>query len=340
MITHRPVQANIDSMFGSQAKQTPQEITFLLIPGFSMIGFAAMVDPLRWANTISEQPLYTWQIVSIHGGAVESSDGISLLADCPIEQAECPDTLIVCAGYSVQRQGSKKLFAALRRMAAQGVDIGGQDTGSYLLAAAGLLDGYRATIHWENCDSYREAFRQVTVSQELFEIDRGRFSCSGGLSGLDMMLYLIQQQHGSELSMAISEQLIYHQVREGHQHQRMSLRARYGVSNPKLLETLAIMQREVENPTPIPKLAEQAHISERELERLFRKYFSSTPIAFYRSLRLEKARLFLQQTSYSITQVAVLCGFASVSHFSRCYRRQYGYPPREERKREPLLGRI
>ena len=207
-------------MFGSQAKQTPQEITFLLIPGFSMIGFAAMVDPLRWANTISEQPLYTWQIVSIHGGAVESSDGISLLADCPIEQ------------------------------------------------------------------------------------------------------------------------LIYHQVREGHQHQRMSLRARYGVSNPKLLETLAIMQREVENPTPIPKLAEQAHISERELERLFRKYFSSTPIAFYRSLRLEKARQFLQQTSYSITQVAVLCGFASVSHFSRCYRRQYGYPPREERKREPLLGRI
>lgn len=320
------------NMFGDPPKQNPQHLSFLLLPGFSMIGVAAMVDPLRWANTITDQSLYTWEIISVSGEPVESSDQINLMADKSIDEVDKTEMLIVCAGFEPEAQLSRKLLGSVRRLAAMGVDIGAQDTGSYILAAAGLLDGYSATIHWENHDSYLEAFQRVNVVKELFEIDRNRFSCSGGLSGLDMMLHLVRQQHGGELACAISDELIYHQVREGGQSQRMSLQSRYGVSNHKLLETVENMQSRLENPASIPELADKVHISERELERLFQKYLSCTPVAFYRRLRLEKARLLLQQTSHSITNVAIRCGFGSTSHFSRSYRKHYGWPPKEERK--------
>jgi transcriptional regulator GlxA family with amidase domain len=319
-------------MFGDPPKKSPQRISFLLLPGFSMIGVAAMVDPLRWANTISERSRYAWEIISVSGGPVKSSDKITLMADKSIDNVNKTEMLIVCAGYNPKAQVNKKLLGSIRRLAALGVDIGAQDTGSYILAAAGLLDGYNATIHWENHDSYLEAFRHVNVVRELFEIDRNRFSCSGGLSGLDMMLYLIQRQHGSELANAISDKLIYHHTREGSQPQRMSLQSRFGISNQKLLETAEYMQGHLETPASIPELAARVNISERELERLFRKYLQSTPVAFYRRLRLEKARLLLRQTSHSITNVAIRCGFGSTSHFSRCYRKHYGCAPKEERK--------
>lgn len=322
-------------MFGDPPSSTPQCIGFLLLPGFSMIGLSAMVDPLRWANTLSREPLYHWEMLSLGGRPVRSSNQISLMADRAVEDVEGIDTLVVCAGFSPQEQLSGKLTGALRRLAALGADLGGQDTGSYILAAAGLLEGYSATIHWENHDSYREAFRNVNVVPELFEIDRNRFSCSGGLSGLDMMLYLVRRQHGQDLAAAISDQLIYHQAREGSDPQRLSLQSRYGVANAKLLETIENMQRHFEHPLPIPELARMVHISERELERLFRSHLHTTPLALYRRLRLEKAQLLLQQTSFSITNIAIRCGFGSTSHFSRSYHRHFGYSPRAERKRPP-----
>ncbi|WP_116368764.1 GlxA family transcriptional regulator [Parahaliea mediterranea] len=320
-------------MFGDAPSTSPQRIGFLILPGFSMIGLSAMVDPLRWANTLAREALYDWQMLSLGGRPVRSSNDISLMADKAVETVKGIDTLIVCAGFHPQKHFNSKLASALRRLAAVGVDLGGQDTGSYLLAAAGLLEGYSATIHWENHDSYREAFRNVRVVPELFEIDRNRFSCSGGLSGLDMMLYLVQQQHGADLAAAISDQLIYHQVREGSDPQRLSLQSRYGVSNAKLLETIENMQRHFEHPLPIPELARRVHVSERELERLFRSHMQTTPLTFYRRLRLEKAQLLLQQTSFSVTNIALRCGFGSTSHFSRSYHRHFGYPPREERQR-------
>ncbi|WP_205422777.1 GlxA family transcriptional regulator [Seongchinamella sediminis] len=321
-------------MFGDQPQQLPQQIAFLLLPGFSMIGLAAMVDPLRWANTLQRQECYRWQMLSLGGRPVRSSNDISLMADDAIESVAGINTLVVCAGFHPQEQLNGTLAGALRRLAALGVDIGGQDTGSYILAAAGLLEGYSATIHWENHDSYREAFRNVTVVEELFDIDRNRFSCSGGLSGLDMMLHLVREQHGAELAAAISDQLIYPSAREGSEPQRLSLQSRYGVANAKVLESIENMQAHFEHTLPIPELARRVHISERELERLFRHHLDTTPLAFYRRLRLEKAQQLLQQTSFSITNIALRCGFASTAHFSRSYRRHFGHSPRQARNRE------
>lgn len=321
-------------MFGDPPQQAPLRLSFLLIPGYSMLGVTAMIDPLRWANRISEQSLYLWELVSLTDSPVCASNGLSLSATRTIDEVETTDVLIVCAGFDPHRHESSALFGSLRRLAQRGVDIGGQDTGSHLLAKSGLLDGYRTAIHWENLGSFVEAFPRVKAVDEIFEIDRNRFSCSGGLSGLDMMLFLIESQCGGDISQAVSDELIYTQRRSGDHPQRMTVQARFGVNNIKLISAIKLMQRNQEDPIPIAALAVEVHVSERELERLFRKFLNITPSAFYRELRLDRARLLLHQTTRNVTNVAVACGFASVSHFSRCYMGKFGLSPSKDRQVE------
>lgn len=324
-------------MFGDSPEQSPQRITFLLIPGFSMVGVSAMIDPLRWANHIQEKPLYRWEVVSLNGDSVAASNGLPLSTSRSLNDVETTDTLVVCAGFDPHCHESSSLFAGLRRLGLCGADIGGQDTGSHLLAAAGLLDGYRAAIHWENLSSFSEAFPRVKAVDEIFEVDRDRFSCSGGLSGLDMMLHLIQCQYGGDLARAVSDELIYSQRRQADHPQRLSVEARFGINNPKLVAAIKMMRRTLEEPVPIVALAREVHVSERELERLFRKFLSTTPATFYRNLRLDQSRLLLQQTARSITSVAVACGFTSVSHFSRCYQAKFGRSPSRDRETESYI---
>ncbi|WP_163833876.1 GlxA family transcriptional regulator [Spartinivicinus ruber] len=319
-------------MFGDPPHKLPQQISYLLLPRFSLIGFSSLVDPLRWANTISGKQLYQWRNLAVAGQLVESSDGIAVQVDATINDIEQCQMLVVCAGYDPQKQVQPQLVGWLRRMASHGCLLGAQDTGSYILAAAGLLNNYRATIHWENLQSFAEMFPQVKVVNDIFEIDRNRFSCSGGLSGLDMMLHLVQCQHGQELASAIAEQLIYSQRRSAEHPQRLSLQARLGTTNQKLMTAIKIMRRNLEEPLTIPALAAEVYISDRELERLFRKHLSTTPGTYYRNLRLEQARCLLQQTSRSVTNIAVACGFASSAHFSRSYLSKYGVPPSQDRQ--------
>ncbi|OMH29148.1 GlxA family transcriptional regulator [Motiliproteus sp. MSK22-1] len=319
-------------MFGNYPTKLPQEISFLLLPRFSLIGFSSLVDPLRWANTISGKELYTWKNLSLDGKPVISSDRMSLLADAAVDEVPQTEMLVVCAGYDPQLYVTPQLTGWLRRQASHGSIIGAQDTGSYILAVAGLLNNYRATIHWENLNSFAEEFPKVKVVDDIFEIDRNRFSCSGGLSGLDMMLHLIQCQHGQDLAAAVSEELIYSQRRSAEHPQRLSLQARLGTTNLKLISAIKIMQRTLEQPLTIPELAAEVHISDRELERLFRKHLKTTPGAYYRALRLEQARRLLQQTSQSVTSISVACGFSSSAHFSRCYLAQYGVAPSKDRQ--------
>ena len=319
-------------MFGDYPNKLPQRVSFLLLPRFSLIGFSSLVDPLRWANTISGKELYVWETLSIDGKPVSSSDRMSLLADAAIDAVLHTEMLVVCAGYDPQLYASPQLIGWLRRQESHGSAIGAQDTGSYILAEAGLLDHYRATIHWENLNSFAEEFPDVKVVDDIFEIDRNRFSCSGGLSGLDMMLHLIQCQHGQDLAAAVSEELIYSQRRSAEHPQRLSVQARLGTTNPRLIAAIKIMQRTLEVPLSIPELAAEVHISDRELERLFRKNLRTTPAGYYRSLRLEQARGLLQQTSRSVTSIAVACGFGSSAHFSRCYLALYGVAPSRDRQ--------
>ena len=237
----------------------------------------------------------------------------------------------VCAGVNVRGNTDRNTLNLVRRLDRNGAVIGAICTGTYVMAAAGLLDDRRCTIHWENIDGLSEEFPELEITNDLFEVDGTRVTCSGGTASLDMMLNLIAQAHGSNLAAEVSDQFIHDRIREPTDRQRMELRSRLGVSHPKLLAVVKTMEDNLEEPLAQTDIARMTNLSTRQLERLFRKYLNTTPTRYYLNLRLARARHLLRQTSMSILSVALACGFVSASHFSKCYRECYGRTPRAER---------
>jgi transcriptional regulator GlxA family with amidase domain len=318
-------------MFGAPPKELPQKLAFLLVPNFSMIAFTSAVEPLRLANRASGKQLYAWHLFSPDGKPVAASNGITLTPEGRVEDTAGFGTVVLCSGIDAHVYEDRNVFAQLRKLDRKGADIGALCTASHILARAGLLDGYRCTIHWENLAAFAESFPHIEATSELFEIDRNRFTCSGGTAALDMMLNLIAQQHGQELAAQVSDQFIHERIRDRHDHQRMALPARLGVRHPKLLSVIKLMEEHLEEPLERQGLAKAAGLSNRQLERLFRKYLNRSPARYYVELRLNRARLLLLQTNMSVIDVALACGFVSASHFSKCYRDFFGRTPRRER---------
>lgn len=318
-------------MLGTVPRELPQRIGFVVVPRFSMIALTSAVEPLRIANRLSGRELYQWPLFSMDGQPVTASNGMPLTPIGELERATDLSTIAICGGIDVHRFDDRQLTSWLRRINRKGVDIGALDTGSYLLARAGLLSGYSCTIHWEQLAGFAEDFPDIEVTTELFEIDRQRFTCAGGTAGIDMMLNVIAMQHGQELAAQVADQFMHERIRDQHDHQRVSLPARLGVRHPKLLSVIELMEKHLEEPLSRAELARKAGLSTRQLERLFRKYLFRSPARYYLELRLNKARLLLLQTNMSVIDVALACGFVSASHFSKCYRDFFGRTPRKER---------
>ena len=310
------------------------KISFLLVEEFSMIAFASALEPLRTANRISKKKLFEWEFLSLNNQKVFCSNGISIDTQDLNEEKLQTDILFVCSGINIKDKINKKLLAVLRRVSRNGISLGSLCTASYILAKAGLLTNKKATIHWENLSGVREEFPDLVFTTNLYEIDKDRYSCSGGTSSLDLMLNIISGMHGNNLAKNISDQLIHERIRLPNDFQRMNLRSRLGVSHPKLLNAVSIMEENLEEPLSQKELASKSNISLRQLERLFKKYISNTPNQYYLKLRLERAQNLLMQTSMSILSVALASGFTSSSHFSKCYKAQFGIPPRETRFQE------
>lgn len=318
-------------MFGDPPKELPQKFAFLLVPNFSMISVITAIEPLRLANRASGTVLYSWHLFSTDGKPVAASNGIAVTPEGRVEEILGFGTVVLCSGIDAHLYQDRSLFAHLRKLDRRGVDIGALCTASHILARAGMLDGYRCTIHWENLAALTEEFPEIDASEELFEIDRNRFTCAGGTAPLDLMLNLIARQHGYELAAAVADQFMHERIRDEHDRQRMALSARLGVRHPKLMSIIRLMSENLEEPLYRAKLAKSVGLSSRQLERLFRKYLNRSPARYYVELRLNRARLLLLQTNMPIIDVALACGFVSASHFSKCYRDFFGKTPRRER---------
>jgi transcriptional regulator GlxA family with amidase domain len=321
----------IESLLRQEDPTRPQQIGFLLLNDFSMLAFASALEPLRAANRQTNRDLFNWVITSPDGKVAIASNGVEVRADGDLTILQECRMVFVCAGVNVRGNTDRNVLNLIRRLDRNGAVIGAICTGTYVMAAAGLLDGRRCTIHWENIDGLSEEFPDLEITNDLFEVDGTRVTCSGGTASLDMMLNLITQAHGAALAAEISDQFIHDRIREPTDRQRMELRSRLGVSHPKLLAVVKTMENNLEEPLAQTDIARMTNLSTRQLERLFRKYLNTTPTRYYLNLRLARARHLLRQTSMSILSVALACGFVSASHFSKCYRECYGCTPRAER---------
>ena len=296
-----------------------------------MMAFASVVEPLRAANQLAGRELYQWRTLSLDGAPVLASNGACLTPAGSLADTGRGDMLCVCAGLGAERFRDAALTRRLHELARQGMILGGVCTGTIALARAGLLDGYRCTLHWENVEGFVEEFPDLDITATLFEIDRDRLTSSGGTAPMDMMISLVAKQHGEDLAVRVAEFLLHHAVRHPHETQRMPIQHRTGITHPKLLAAIAHMEAYVESPVALNAIAAAVGLSPRQLERLFKQRLGKKPSRYYLELRLQRARLLLQQTSMSVIQVAVASGFSSASHFARCYREFFNRSPRAER---------
>ena len=308
---------------------------FLTLPHYSLIAVSNAVEPLRMANTVSGQLAYEWVIASLDGQPVPASNGIALSPTVALDQVGRADIIFVCGGIAVREAVSAGLLAALRRLGEQSVALGALCTGGYALARAGLLDRYRATIHWENQSALREEFPRVIISEQLFTIDRNRYTCSGGVAPLDLMLNLIDSKLGTRIAQRVSEQFIVERIRSDRDRQYVPLRAQVGVSHHSLIRVAELMEAHIERPLSLERIARETGQSRRQIERLFKRHLNCVPKRYYLDMRLKRARELLLQTAMPIMDITTACGFQSPPHFSKCYRKQFGYPPSVERQSRP-----
>ncbi|MDX1781558.1 MAG: GlxA family transcriptional regulator [Thalassovita sp.] len=315
----------------SGATGKPKRFVFVLMENFTLMSFSAALECLRLANRMSGKQLYSWILTGEGGGTVSCSAGTEFKLDGDLCELTHDDTLILCGGVDVQKATTKKLMSWLRREARKGIAIGGLCTATYALAKTGLLNGKRATIHWENYDSFTEEFDEVELTKSVFVVDGNRMTAAGGTAAIDLMLNRIAGDYGADLANAVADQMIYSTIRTDQDTQRLSVPSRIGVRHPKLSQVIREMEANIEEPISPSILAQQVGMSTRQLERLFRRYLNRSPKRYYMELRLQKARNLLMQTDMSVINVALACGFASPSHFSKCYRAHYNTTPYRER---------
>ncbi|WP_027134817.1 GlxA family transcriptional regulator [Geminicoccus roseus] len=311
----------------------PDTVGFLLLDRFSMMAFTSALEPLRVANRVAGRELYRWRIFSLDGLPVRASNGLMVVADEPLSASSQMRSLLVVASFEPERHAAGPAVALLRRLARFGIAMGALDTGAWPLAAAGLLDHHRITLHWEAAPAFAATFPKVELSPRLYEIDRNRFTSAGGTSPFDMMLHLIGRRHGETLVRSITEQLVAATWRAGDLPQRPTLANRLGVRHARLGEVLAAIELDPSESWSLAVLARRTGISPRALTTLFRRETGTSPHRFILQLRLLKARDQLAATSRSIRDVALDCGFASLEHFSRSFHRQFGTPPSALRRR-------
>ncbi|NCX58894.1 MAG: GlxA family transcriptional regulator, partial [Rhodobacteraceae bacterium] len=316
--------------FNSNVK-SPRRFVFVLMENFTLLSFSSALDALRIANRMSGKTLYEWTFIGENEGVVSCSAGTQFKLDNSLIELHRDDTVLLCGGTSIQEATTKKLIGWLRREARRGLTIGGLCTAAYPMAKAGLLDGKKATIHWENQDSFAEEFLEVELTKTVFVCDGNRYTTAGGTSSIDLLLKIIADEHGEELANAVADQMIYSSIRTDQDTQRLSVPTRIGVRHPKLSKVIQMMEINIEEPISPSILAKDVGMSTRQLERLFRRYLDRSPKRYYMELRLQKARNLLMQTDMSVINVALACGFASPSHFSKCYRAHYDTTPYRER---------
>lgn len=309
-------------------------IGFLLLDGFTMIAFANAIEPFRMANYVSGRNLYSWRLAGLNGNRTAASNGLY------IEHTHLQETLtkcslvFICGGYETGRFLSSSCRYLIERLAQQGVELAGICTGALAMADAGVLDGRRASIHWENKIAAQESYPAVQFNHQIYTLDNGRYTCSGGTAALDLSLQIIRASHGAQLAGEIAEQFLIDHWREAGSYQHLPKPERIRPGYQHVMDAVSLMHNHLEEPLSQEDICLLIGVSTRQLQRLFRQYNMHSPADYYLNLRLQRGRELLQQTFMSVTDIALACGFTSLASFSKAYKRHYQTTPLSTRQQQ------
>ncbi|MDE3240692.1 MAG: GlxA family transcriptional regulator [Paracoccaceae bacterium] len=308
--------------------QNPLSVTFVLMPKFTLLAFTSAIEPLRVANQLAGKVLFEWSVLSADGGPVTSSCGLPVVPDGKLTgQLDC-DYLLVCGGVEPEQGLWPALSGAVRNQWRRGRIVGGLCTGAYALARAGILQGRRFTLHWENILGFRENFPDLEPQRRVFCVDDRILSCAGGVAAADLMLRLIEEHYGPGLGQEVMRMCLMSRRRMGEEDQMASLAGRLGTRNERLLQAAAHMENHIEDDLDLEDCATQAGVTLRQLQRLFMSHLGVTPRQYLNDLRLEHGRALLAETNMTVLEVAIACGYLSSAQFAKSFRRKYGVTPR------------
>lgn len=315
------------------AAYTKRRFFFLLLPGVSMFDVSAAIEPLRIANKLSDKTLYAWTIISEDGKPVECSNGIKLPVEEGLPEEQVQDRVIICSGEQGYLEAQAKTLNWLRRHVRFGGSVGAVATGAFTLARAGLAAETEYTLHWSLIPVFEELFPELECQDTRIHAQKGHLSGAGGVSGLDLALSVVQTDCGYAIAQSVANDCLHNFDDNTQMSQRPPMSKRVGSRHPVLLRILKRMEETIQNPLSLDELIASEPISKRQVERLFNTILGSTPLRYYRDLRLDRARSLLQGTDMSVTEVGVATGFYSVSTFAKYYRRRYGERPADGRKK-------
>ncbi|NVK13622.1 MAG: GlxA family transcriptional regulator [Rhodobacteraceae bacterium] len=310
----------------------PPLFEFLLFDGFSNMVLASAMEPLRDVRMNAGQEVAGWRVTTLDGAPVRSSSGLQITPDGAFDERHGNRTLVLVAGYHAREQVTPALLARLRTATRAARLILALDTAAWLLAAAGVLDGHSATIHWQELDAFAETFPKVEVSTARFVRSGPFLTCGGASTALDMMLSLIQDLYGSAAAFGASTMFVYDPSRQSGLNRGAARLEQKG--SPKILKAANLMAETIETPMSTAALARRVSLSERTLARAFQRELGMTPGKYYKMLRLQHARYLAEETHLSLEQIALRCGFSSASSLGRSFSGHFGRTIREAQRQE------
>jgi AraC family carnitine catabolism transcriptional activator len=321
----------------TQAAANPlTRVSFLLIPRFNMMTLTMLMEPMRIANYLAPQKLYDWDFRAATSGQVQASNGLTVACRSFDEDGlASPDMIMVCGSWGAEHLDDPRLSRWLRRNARGKVAMVAVELGIYAFARAGLLSDHKVTTHWSMMAGLAEAYPDLAVTEQLYTIDGPVMTCAGGTAGLDLMLNIVGRKNGDQLAAEIANQVMHHPRRPPEAVQRYATGGKHDDVHQDVRAAMTLLEARIEEPTPVPRVCREIGVSQRKLERLFKRDIGCTIVQYSKLLRLQYARVLLSSTRMSIREVSAACGFNSLSYFSQSFLQAFGKKPSEYRQAWP-----
>tara|TARA_B100000767_G_scaffold26138_1_gene22936 strand:- start:1949 stop:3025 length:1077 start_codon:yes stop_codon:yes gene_type:complete len=313
----------------------PTHMIFIVVPRFNITTLITMIETIRIANYLAPAPIFSWEVASFDSEKVSASNGMTTTVAVADDKLQPAEFIFILGSWGTEYYTNRNLTAWLRKRARAGERVCGVELGCYIIARAGLLDGKAATTHWSWLNGFKENFNRVEVEESLFTMDSKVMTCSGGLAGVDLMLRLIEEISGSSFSGEIADQMLHHPIRSATAPQRSTMGRGTETMLPLLREAMTLIENNIEDPLTVPNIAVLLGVSQRQLERQFKKHVGCTVVQFGLLRRLQNARLLLISTGLSIRQIATASGFNTLSHFAYSFGKFFGRRPSDYREAWP-----
>lgn len=299
-------------------------------PDHQLLDLAGPLDAFDAANKTAGKQLYTWRCLSKAGGFMTSGTGLRIETTPAADDTTCETLLVIGGVIDAMRHPDE--VAVVRRLASGALRVASVCTGAFLLAAAGLLDGRRATTHWSRARALQDSFPAVLVEADRIYVADGPVWTSAGITaGIDLALALIEADHGVALARQVSRELVVYHRRPGGQSQFSTL-SQLEPESDRMRIALAFAREHLSESLPIERLADAVRLSPRQFSRAFRQQTGETPAKAIERLRAEAAYLRLQDGSEPVEVIARAVGFNDPERMRRAFVTLYGHPPQAIRR--------